>query len=66
MMTVNYEKTGDDINTGDWINSVDCKIWYKVNSWKYRYDEIKRWIGENHSPMQRGKTPEEVRLGVLY
>lgn len=63
---LSIEKTGDDINTGDWINSVDCKIWYKVNSWKYRYDEIKRWIGENRrSPMQRGKTPEEVRLGKL-
>jgi predicted helicase len=51
---LSVEKAGDIINVNDWMNNIDIKLWHKVDSWEYNYNELVKWVNENQKiPIQQ-------------
>lgn len=41
------DKMGKIVNIEEWINSIDVKVWNKVDHWQYIYNQLLQWVHIN-------------------
>lgn len=58
------EIIGENININDWMNTIDIKLWQRIDGFEYKFIELKIWIDANQRmPSQHSNDNYENTLG---